>query len=506
MKHHQQNSLRALLLSLAVLLSLPMLAEKVEIDGINYELVAETKQATVVEKVGEYAGEVVIPESVTHNGTTYSVTSIGDYAFRWCEKLTAITIPNSVTSIGNYAFPSCSSLSSVVIPNSVTSVGEYAFKECSGLTSVTLSNRMEEIGYGAFCDCSALTSVVIPDGVKVISGSAFLGCSALASVVIPNSVTDIRGESFVGCLSLTSITIPYGVKFIGSGAFRNCSALTSVIIPDKVTSIGQKTFAYCSALSSVSIGNSVKTIDREAFENCSVLASVSLGSSVNSIGFYAFAGCRLQTLICKPSVVPTLPNDNNVFGVNMFNHTQVYVPEGTYWDYAFTGWGYFVRIKEMVMDAEEIEPHKAYMIADAGGRNYTVYDSRKGKLVNVGFTHALDEESEGSCWTVRKEGNASHLYNIGAKKYGYVKEDGTLALSETPVSVDIANTEDGLSVNGKACMFVLNSKIAPNADGIDNVLPEGEKAGSAFFDLGGRRVQKVQKGLYIHNGRKVLVK
>ena len=105
MRHYLHNSLRALFLSLAVLLSLPMLAVEVEIDGINYELVVKAKQATVIAKTsGKYSGEVVIPESVEHEGTAYSVTSIGDYAFCNCSGLTSVTIGNGVTSIGYYAF------------------------------------------------------------------------------------------------------------------------------------------------------------------------------------------------------------------------------------------------------------------------------------------------------------------------------------------------------------------------------------------------------------------
>ena len=148
MNKHLYKSLRALFLSLAVFLSLPMLAVEVEIDGIKYDLNAEAKQATVIAKSsGEYySGSIVIPESVEFKGISHSVTSIGDDAFRYCSGLTSVTIPNSVTSIGGYAFKGCKGLTSVTIPNSVTSIGDYAFGSCSGLTSFTIPNSVTSIG------------------------------------------------------------------------------------------------------------------------------------------------------------------------------------------------------------------------------------------------------------------------------------------------------------------------------------------------------------------------
>ena len=129
MNKHLPNSLRALFLSLAVLLSLPMLAAQVEIDGINYDLISKARQATVIAKSsGAYSGVVVIPESVEFNGISHSVTSIGDHAFYRCSGLISVTIPNSVTSIGEGAFYGCSGLTSVTIPNSVTSIGDDAFR------------------------------------------------------------------------------------------------------------------------------------------------------------------------------------------------------------------------------------------------------------------------------------------------------------------------------------------------------------------------------------------
>ena len=160
MNKHLPISLRALFLSLAVLLSLPMLAVEVEIDGIKYDLNAEAMQATVIAKSsGYYSGEVVIPESVEFKGFSHSVTSIGSFAFYDCSGLTSVTIPNSMTSIGSAAFKGCSGLTSVTIPNSVTSIGSVAFEGCSGLTSVTIGSSVESIGTEAFSDCSELLDV-----------------------------------------------------------------------------------------------------------------------------------------------------------------------------------------------------------------------------------------------------------------------------------------------------------------------------------------------------------
>ena len=227
-----------------------------------------------------YSGNVVIPSSVVYNGNTYSVTSIGDYAFYGCSGLTSVTIPNSVTSIGGYAFSDCS-LTTVTIPNSVTSIGDYAFSGCSGLTSVTIPNSVTSIGDGAFRNCSGLTSVIIPISVTSIGGYAFSYTAwynnqpnglvyagkvaynykgempANTNIKIMDGTLGIAGSAFSGYSNLTSVVIPNSVTSIGGSAFRNCSGLTSVTIPNSVTSIGSEAFYNCSGLTSVTIPNSV---------------------------------------------------------------------------------------------------------------------------------------------------------------------------------------------------------------------------------------------------------
>ncbi len=217
--------------------------------------VSVTYQGTFSSDYNEYTGTVVIPEIVTYGGKTYSVTSIGDYAFYKCSGLISVTIPNSVTSIGSEAFYYCRGLTSVTIPNSVTSIGSEAFYYCRGLTSVTIPNSVTSIGESAFSSCSGLTSVTIGSSVTSIGSYAFSGCSGLTSVTIPNSVTSIGSSAFYYCSGLTSVTIGSSVTSIGSSAFYGCSGLTSVTIGSSVTSIGNYAFYDCSGLEKVIVPN-----------------------------------------------------------------------------------------------------------------------------------------------------------------------------------------------------------------------------------------------------------
>ena len=95
-------------------LSLSARAHDAEVDGIFYNLDAYNKTATVTFQGdniysydNEYSGDVVIPETVSYYGITYSVTTLGDDCFSWCSSLTSITIPNSVMSLGSFCFKYC---------------------------------------------------------------------------------------------------------------------------------------------------------------------------------------------------------------------------------------------------------------------------------------------------------------------------------------------------------------------------------------------------------------
>ena len=359
-------------LLLALVTTTAIWAEDFEVDGIYYNILTDKTNEVEVTYSGsyylddfdEYSGSVTIPATVTYNGTTYSVTSIGESAFNGCKSLTSVTIGNSVTSIGVAAFCDCKSLTSITIPNSVTSIGESAFAYCSSLTSITIPNSVTSIGMRAFSGCSGLTSITIPNGVTSIEESAFNGCKSLTSITIPNSVTSIGFAAFAYCSSLTSITIPNSVTSIGGSAFWDCSSLTSVTIPNSVTSIGEEAFRNCSGLTSVTIPNSVTSIGDYAFNNCSSLTkpvynahcfaymptsyegAYTIPEGIKQIAGGAFSGCRNLTSITIPNSVTsigdgafylcsgltsiTIPNSVTSIGGSAFAHcydlTSITIP------------------------------------------------------------------------------------------------------------------------------------------------------------------------------------
>ena len=250
-------------------------------------------------------GDLVIPSTVTYNDVSYTVTSIGNYAFYGCSGLTSVTIPDGVTSIGDYAFYDVRHIeyhgSAIRSPwgaismNGVTD-GDFVFSDTTKHYLLAYSGAGGE--------------VAIPSTVDTIGRGAFYRCSGLTSVTIGRGVTSIGSEAFRNCSGLTSVTIGSGVTSIGNRAFYNCSGLTSVAFnADSCTSAGpssNRAFSNCPNITNFTFGNNVKVIPANLCYGLSGLTSVTIGSGVTSIGNSAFHSCTGLTSVTIPDGVTSI--------------------------------------------------------------------------------------------------------------------------------------------------------------------------------------------------------
>ncbi len=237
---------------------------------------------------GSYSGDIVIPETVTYDGTTYSVKGIFMSAFWGCKNLTSVTIPNSVVEIMGNAFQYCSNLRTVKLGDSVETIGEFAFFECTSLKEITIPESTASIGGAAFINCTSLTTVNFNAVAcnTTVDASMFYSCTAISNVNIGENVTEIPNCLFscygfentytVKPFSFTEITIPNSVTSIGYEAFRNCENLETLTIGENVETIASEAFCGCTSLASITSYNSTPP----TCESSSVFSNVDTSACV----------------------------------------------------------------------------------------------------------------------------------------------------------------------------------------------------------------------------------
>lgn len=346
-----------------------------------------------------YEGDVVIPETVSHDGVQYNVTAIDEMAFYMCENLTSVVMPPSITSIGEWAFNNCWAIKELRLPESLKSIGENAFSGCYEIKEFNIPESLQYIGAGAFRDCnnleafygpnttedhrlivmngkaiafagSGLTHYEIPDGVSTIGSYAFSIHNNVEYVEIPESVDVIESYAFQrssikhvklpGNLkqlnyytfmysSLESIELPENIEDIPLGCFMNCSRLKSVKWPNNLKSIGSFAFSYCINLEEVVLPALIRDISFRAFEQCENLKFLVIPDSEVTIGSEAFVHCSALESIKVFSADPLKLNvENNAFVSSIYNNCILYVPFGSSDIYKrIMPWCKFKNIEEM---------------------------------------------------------------------------------------------------------------------------------------------------------------
>ena len=318
------------------------------------------------------------------------LTTLGDYAFAYCDSIKKVDFGSSLKTIGAYAFSSSRKLRCIELPATVTSIGDYAFQYCV-LDSITChALNAPSIGYYTFRETPAAVVITVPcesvlkyaqanywsnlsnftcpgivpdDPCSILLGSGTAGtltwkiCSdrtlyidgvgpmpdynnvsatpwysaqnALTKVVVGDSVTAIGNNAFSNFRKIGEVVIGDSVRTIGNNAFNNC-AFTSLVLPEKLTSIGNDAFYNCPIAGKVLIPDSVKTIGTYAFHG-NKMTHVSLGESVTTIGANAFNGCQNVGSIISKADSPATITANTFNGVN--KSIPVFVPCNSLGDY-----------------------------------------------------------------------------------------------------------------------------------------------------------------------------
>lgn len=193
----------------------------------------------------------------------------------YSREIVKVVVEDGVTSIGNYAFCECPKLSEASLPSSLLRMGDSVFLNV-GLDAsvkefkVALPDNLQTIGECAFSG-SSIKSVRIPKGVKKLDRTFD---SSLIEQVDLGEVEEIVEFAFYQCPNLTNIVLPNTLKRLGTAIF-DYTPITEIIIPEGVESIGtlyadgyMPTFGFNEDLKRVVFPKSIKSINENELVSC----------------------------------------------------------------------------------------------------------------------------------------------------------------------------------------------------------------------------------------------
>lgn len=330
-----KNKIFTLLLALTASIGMAN-AEIFKVGDLYYKLNANNTAEVSSVPNGQYAGDITIPDSIVYDEISYSVTSIGDYAFWYCRDLTSVIISNSVTNIGDHAFYFCTNLKHIVIGDSVKRIGEYAFYRCYDLqealvipNSVTMIERNAfylvpniiysgietETSWGERCRNGYEDGyLVYSDETKTNLQACFT--YAKGTINISDSVTSIGSNAFCGCIGITHVTIGKNITYIGESVFDYCDSLTSITW----------NVMSCSDYSSYSTPFLQRVGNDFFYTKSHQILTLTFGEEVEYVPAYLCTYFNNLTTLVSESTTPPLCGDNVFFDVDC-SQIPLYVPD-----------------------------------------------------------------------------------------------------------------------------------------------------------------------------------
>lgn len=442
-----------------------------------------------------------------------AITEIPAGTFLTCTSLTSITgiasqpgAWDNITKIGENAFNECKALTTIKLPNSLKTLDKQAFRSCWNLKNVEYSNQLETIGEGAFQDnLFGFEKFYFKGSVKNVGSYAFAN-GKLTCVHLKGDMTmgdyvfqNDKSLKYVEFPATSSATQP--LTMVTEGMFQNCTSLPFITLPTTVTEIKTKAFDGCSSLKYVNIlAASPATLGANAFPTTagvyvkpSKLSAYQANAAWNA---YSPTDTYVQTLATKYA---SFDHDFPVSFVAKNGHEalEAYVGPSTYRVIQPTKVQKILKMikvtstaaNEGVLLKGEIGRTYTYQIAETDPGLYT-----GNRVIGVREdTTLVQTESDGKSNWVLQPDYKLHLVSNGTIKSGraYVHE-----------------TNDGdtnFGAKGIYLSFALDEE--KNTTGIDSVENKKADEENVYYTLSGVRViNPTEKGVYIKNGKKVIIR
>ena len=302
------------------------------------------------------SGSLTIPEGVEE---------IGYAAFADCTSLTGtLTLPSTLKRIGRAegydpgwdgAFKNCNFVCELKIPDSVVEIGLGSFLMCKNLYGeLRLPDGLELIGADAFAYCENLSgSLVIPQGVSVVPRGCFNSTWLGGTLTLHDGIISIETDAFANTGLKGELRLPKDLEVISHSAFYNCDFSGVLVLPENLYTIGDKAFAYnWRLMGTLEIPENVISIGAGAFAKCSSLEGIIFPEGLESIRYNtnwnddggAFQDCfGIGRIVCK-GTIPAYVMEGAFHGVAKDNFT-LEVPESAIQQYqTAVGWKDFKRI------------------------------------------------------------------------------------------------------------------------------------------------------------------
>ena len=192
-----------------------------------------------------------------------SLRVIGQFAFRDCQRLARLTIPETVEHIRSGVFNGCNALWSVTF-NAINA-------QCDGRVSprdlerIVLGDKVRRVPAGLYTGNTNVTEVILPQSVEILDPEVFADCVNLEYVRLSDNITTISDRSFYGCSSLRDLHWPARLRTVGASAFRDCVSLKTVSLPEGVESVGYDAFGFCHGVENLYIASTINAFNYGCF-------------------------------------------------------------------------------------------------------------------------------------------------------------------------------------------------------------------------------------------------